>query len=939
MDYSDLSNLFSLVGLPLTLLQFWQAERQQLRASTDRDAQEALEHYLEWLRREGHKDIVLRLESSALATAELHGFLQQLLSATDENSERIMSQLDTLSTGLSTKLDATISAVDRVERKLSLFVGVEKVDQTSRQFEMQYLECVKKEFDRLKFIGLRSMREVPTRTSIAFVSLNVRADAEDSEPLPAEQVLLLNPTMTIRGPAGAGKTTLFSWIALQCAESLEDENPWRHGIPFVIPLRNLVAEEKGIPRVDRFLDYTLRPNQYDIKAPAGWIGQVLSEHRAVLLIDGVDELPPSQRPDFWRWLAEFQENYPSSRIYVSSRPFKETGANGELLWEAPASFSACELDDLDGAAIKTLIENWHDAVAGNTTNEEELAELNAYRKQLPTRLSDPANRRVRDLCRNPLLCAMVCALNWIRQGDLPQRRVDLYEECCDVLIHTRDERRQIRTGEAGIDTLTREDKYLLLQRLAWSMLCNRVDVYDGQHWEVSRSDAESWMSPHLPRLNHTVPAGSAGRIIDYLVERTSLIRIPAAGRIDFPHRTFQEYLAACAAGAENQYGMLSDRVCDDQWRETIVLAAGTSFGGIPFGNRLIETLLDKGEKSNRSSVRTASFALALACCDTARQVNTDLKQRVLKHLGEIAPPIDFEMADMLAAGGDAVLPWLEYRKLPSRPARRMSAAARSLARIGTERAAEMLTDPGGYGGDDRATVVLEACGCSLVHPIQFLHVRKCKSETAKSLLYSSLYDTNGVLPDPPKWCLEAIELVDFSYKPVPDAAPLANLTGVSVLNLFGSLIRDLAPLGKLENLRFLDLRNTRADCSTIPSFPALHMIWLDHISNLEIQALSRQPKLFRLDAEWAKIVDGHAIAQIKTLTHVDLSSADGIDFEATSTLPSLNYLGISSKHLPLFAACAGFASLRNLCVRGEINDEIRHEIQAKFPRVSIVSRF
>jgi predicted NACHT family NTPase len=49
------------------------------------------------------------------------------------------------------------------------------------------------------------------------------------------------------------------------------------------------------------------------------------------------------------------------------------------------------------------------------------------------------------------------------------------------------------------------------------------------------------------------------------MERSGLLREPAAGRVDFVHRTFQEYLAAKAAVDNDEIGQLVANAHDDQW--------------------------------------------------------------------------------------------------------------------------------------------------------------------------------------------------------------------------------------------------------------------------------------------------------------------------------------------------------------------------------------
>ena len=85
--------------------------------------------------------------------------------------------------------------------------------------------------------------------------------------------------------------------------------------------------------------------------------------------------------------------------------------------------------------------------------------------------------------------------------------------------------------------------------------------------------------------------------------------------------------------------------------------------------------MERGESQKEKRVRAACFVLALACCDTAKQVPQALKERVLQHLGEITPPADREIATVLATAGDSVLPYLKYGEIKKRPAKIVAACA------------------------------------------------------------------------------------------------------------------------------------------------------------------------------------------------------------------------------------------------------------------------
>src|SRR5262249_14983860 len=114
-------------------------------------------------------------------------------------------------------------------------------------------------------------------------------------------------------------------------------------------------------------------------------------------------------------------------------------------------------------------------------------------KELPNKLEDPANRRIRELCSTPLLCALVCVLHWREEGYLPKQRVDLYDRCCDMLIEARDLKRGIQAPSGALAVVTKNDKEMVLQRLAFDMLRNRPDSDEIQgatyRIEISREKA------------------------------------------------------------------------------------------------------------------------------------------------------------------------------------------------------------------------------------------------------------------------------------------------------------------------------------------------------------------------------------------------------------------------------------------------------------------
>lgn len=592
-------------------------------------------------------------------------------------------------------------------------------DDGEDEFRSAYMEHLVGRAQRISTPGARELRGINQSLSVAYISLNLKSSS-GAEAIRAETFLAQHSHVTIRGPAGSGKTTLLNWLVTKCDPSIEAvDDKWQGYVPFVIPLRKVARLHNGPPSLSRLVEYSVDEKLWALPTPDGWIAKVVQKQkRAILMIDGVDELPPSRRIEFWEWLADFVNEYPQNRVIVTSRalPGSAEGAQNDQ-WSPPKVFSDAQLQDMSDADVSSFIHHWHDAIDSTKLDNEELSSLADARATLPAKLEDAANRRIRELCNTPLLCAMICVLHWKEEGYLPRHRVEVYERCCDMLIEARDHKRGVTAPPGPVAAMSKSDKEMVLQQLAIEMMRNHDDtdaaVDDVYRIEISKERALKWIEPRIARFQSPdARAATAVQVLDYLVERTGLLREPAKDLIDFPHRTFQEFLAACAAGAESQESMLARQADDDQWHETIMLAAGTNTGGVGFGRRLIEKLISRGEKhqsqKERSQrIRKTCFALALGCLENLRQQDEELRESVLSHLGELVPPRGDDDARILSVAGDAAVAHLTYAQWKDENTATVAACARALRLIATTEAIKALER--GYISDPRQPVVSEVC--------------------------------------------------------------------------------------------------------------------------------------------------------------------------------------------------------------------------------------
>lgn len=116
--------------------------------------------------------------------------------------------------------------------------------------------------------------------------------------------------MSIRGEAGSGKTTLLKWLAINSARgTLSDGLAHINGhVPFLVKLRSYAG--RRLPKPEQFLD--------DFGSllvglmPEGFVHRQLIEGRALVLLDGVDELPTNERRRVRDWIGALMKSFPTS---------------------------------------------------------------------------------------------------------------------------------------------------------------------------------------------------------------------------------------------------------------------------------------------------------------------------------------------------------------------------------------------------------------------------------------------------------------------------------------------------------------------------------------------------------------------------------------------------------------------------------------------------
>jgi Leucine-rich repeat (LRR) protein len=864
-------------------------------------------------------------------------YIVDIASQLPDFNERNFSEVLKREKSLITRADQILEEVHRIRESILQ----ESPDSEAIYFETEYRRAVIRNLDRLELFGA----DVPTssrryRLSVAYVTLSVKRQmAELSESPSHEQNLVIfnagdvkeesesvtvlvkealteTKRMLLMGTAGSGKTTLLQWIAVRSASQSFDGQltSWNGTIPFFIRLRQCV--ESGLPTPEKFSSLvapTIAGTQ-----PNRWVHDQLRSGRAIVLVDGFDEVTDSQRFEVTEWLMDLVNTYPQARYIVSSRPHVI-----EEDWKDQLQIDDAELQPMDLPDIGVFIDHWHDAVRKELHDEEEKDELEICAESLKEIVQK--NLPIRTLATNPLLCAMLCALNRGRYRQLPSDRIELYEACCNMLLDRRDIERRVLLRD--YPQLSYRKKLVLLRDLAYWLLKNGWSM-------VAKQRVLERLDRRLKNLQGIPQSTTSKDILRLFIDRSGMIREPVAGQIDFTHLTFQEFLAAQEALDEGDIGVLVKHAHNTQWQGIIILTAGLASKRVR--EELIDGILSRGD--NELQNRHRLHFLAVACLEASVELGSDVKMKVENRLSKLVPPTGITEATALASAGEMVTPYLRYNS--DFDASVAVACIRTLSLIGDEDALITLQE---YNKDSRQAVTdellrawdffdqetyarkvlsawtsLPISGPTFLERIQFkrigyltnldaLNLSNCLKiqdltflenlTRLASLDLSNCQKISNLIPLAKLTNLISLNLRNCLL--VNDLDPLQDLINLNFLNLSDCWqVINLSPLSKMMNLRTLNLRNCHLVSDLSPLEDLVNLTLLDLSGCQQIDTLNTIVNLINITslciANCWKISDLNPLSNLDGLNSLNLSACEQlIDLNPLTNLTNLTSLNLS----------------------------------------------
>jgi formylglycine-generating enzyme required for sulfatase activity/energy-coupling factor transporter ATP-binding protein EcfA2 len=492
------------------------------------------------------------------------------------------------------------------------------------------------------------------------------------------EALAAHRRLVVLGDPGSGKTTLLRYLALVYGRDLAQGGGWvqeKLGIaetgflPILLPLRQIGSflesrPDEGVEGHKRLLEFLQRYLQNErIDVPLDFFDDYLRHGRALLLFDGMDEVAGNAlRRRVARLVEAFTRAYPDCRYVVTSRIVGYSGV--ARLGEG---YVTSTVRDFTLADVTKFLNHWHRLVAVGQMGAGQAAEHYAQEQTRQLLEAVQSNERIRELAINPLLLTVIALVHRDRVR-LPDRRAELYAEAVDVLMGKWDEARGVveqavladRPFDAG-------DRRLMLQSVALHMQERTIK-------EIETADLHDLLETLFLEITNDKreATAAAGRFLAVIAERTGLLAARGAGVYAFSHLTFQEYLAALAVAAREDYVAYSlARSADTWWREVILLEAGyLSTQSKERVTRLIQTIAD--HKTEPEPYH--NLVLAAECLRDAGESRVQ---------GNLATTISQRLRQGLEAPPPFLDRWFRSRMTPAGWIERRSAVVAALVHIGT----------------------------------------------------------------------------------------------------------------------------------------------------------------------------------------------------------------------------------------------------------------
>ncbi|MGA1869623.1 MAG: formylglycine-generating enzyme family protein [bacterium] len=464
---------------------------------------------------------------------------------------------------------------------------------------------------------LKGMGRLPDEAIEEFILGRPKRDKKEMEqriqekqvPIQAIEAFGAVNRLVVLGDPGGGKSTLVNHLAVQLARfrkgdiashDLAGWNKEENPMPVRIVLREFASWLKEDIRkgseilVWDYLEFMLK--SWGCGECFSALKALLNHEGGVIFFDGLDEVSESdelrKRSRMISAIGDFSSSLKKCRVMVTCRGYAYRNNDQ---WRFPKTeFPVVELDLFREEQISSFVYAWFKAFGSRKGWIEDKCKREA--EMLFSAIQSFPH--LQELSPNPLLLTLMAVVHG--STGLPENRADLYERAVRLLL-AHWENRLVR-DESGICKV--EPSVIIHLGLPVEKLrspLERLALSAHEQQESATGQRERSASIHkldvLEELSKELGGslGYAERITDYIQNRAGLLLAQDNRTFTFPHRTFQEYLAATGIMRQKSEPENFLRECmlrnSAYWQEVFLLSAGASRNTSSVIYSLVDTLL------------------------------------------------------------------------------------------------------------------------------------------------------------------------------------------------------------------------------------------------------------------------------------------------------------------------------------------------------------
>lgn len=368
--------------------------------------------------------------------------------------------------------------------------------------------------------------------------------------------------IAVLGPPGSGKTTLLKHIALTYAQNkeLRQHRKAPKLVPVLLPLHIIskdILRQKSITLSEVITEHLKNPKlPLKLDPQLQWFEERLKQGNCLVLFDGLDEVAQeSDRQQVSLWLDQQMEVYPETIFIITSR------RHGYQMDALRQTRTFLEVQSFNLKQVEQFFHNWYlqNEVLSQARKEDPGVRATAKNKANDLMKRIKKSAPLAAMALNPLLLTMIATVHNNR-GALPENRIELYAEICEVLLTRRQEAKEL----PDLIKLNLTQKKAVLQVLALELMKRGWrDFSLAQGQEMIKSSLATVAKSDTKPLD----------FFEHIEKVAGLLTQKDEDKYAFAHLSFQEYLASVQIKESNQEALLVKNIHQSWWAETIRLYA------------------------------------------------------------------------------------------------------------------------------------------------------------------------------------------------------------------------------------------------------------------------------------------------------------------------------------------------------------------------------